>query len=797
MRLHPALSALNTKLLRDLWRMRAQALAIVLVTAAGSAVFVTLLGTLHSLEQTRAAYYERNRFADVFVNVRRAPDARAAELAAIPGVRSVTARIVYNVVLDVAGLDEPLNGLLVSQPRPGEGALNDVHVRRGRLARPGATDEVVLSETFADANRLDVGARFYASIKGHRRQLVVVGIGLSPEYIFFGVPGAMVPDDRRFGVMWMDKDVLAAAFDMRGAFNDAALSLMPGAETAEVLRRVDAVLDPYGGIGAYAREDHVSHATLDGDIQQLRASITLAAPLFLGVVAFLLNMLMLRQVETEREHIGVLKAFGYTDAAVAWHYAKMVLAIVALGVAVGLLGGAWLGRAVTQRYVANYHFPSLYYAITPAVFVQAAAVQLGAALVGGFGSLRRAVLLPPAVAMRPPPPPVYKRTLLERLGLRLFGDQPTRMILRHILRWPVRSGLTALGIALATALLVAPLAVLNSAKHMVSVHFFLSERQDLTVAFAQTRAQAPALQAMEHAPGVLQAEPFRASHVNVRFGTKSRRITVLGRPGGANELSRPVLASLAPLPIPEAGVVISSTLASWLGAGRGDSIELQFLEGRRPRVSLPVTAIAQSHVGLSFFMVHMDLDRLNELMGDGPVVSGTHLRVDPAGLDALYARLKQTPSITGVVSHTAQLAAMQRIMQQTTRTTLLMIGFAAAIVFGVVYNSARISLAERARELATMRMLGFTRAEVSYILLGELALLTAVAVPLGCLGGYALAWKLTEGTAHEMFRLPLFVERASYGYAVLAIASTVLLSGIAVAWRVFRFDLIGILKTRE
>jgi putative ABC transport system permease protein len=395
-----------------------------------------------------------------------------------------------------------------------------------------------MSETFANANHLDVGSTFYAVIKGQRRQLRVVGIGLSPEYIFFGVPGTMVPDDQRFGVLWMDRDTLASAFDLRGAFNDVSLALMRGANTQDVIDRVDAILEPYGGIGAFARKDQISHATLNGDIEQLRATIQVAAPLFLGVVAFLLNMLMKRHIETERESIGVLKAFGYSNGAVAWHYAKLVLTIVVLGIIGGLVGGALLGRVVTQRYATSYHFPFLQYAMTGSVFVEAAAVQFGAALVGGFGSLRKAVLLQPAVAIRPAPPPVYKRTLIERMGLRLFGDQPTRMILRHLLRWPVRSALTSLGIALATAILVAPLAILDSANHMVDVHFFRSERQDLTVAFAQTRADRPAMHAMSREPGVLAAEPFRATLADVRFGARQRRITVLGRPEGVNELNR-------------------------------------------------------------------------------------------------------------------------------------------------------------------------------------------------------------------------------------------------------------------
>jgi putative ABC transport system permease protein len=788
--------ALNRKLLRDLWRMRGQVFAIVLVTSAGTAAFVTLFGTMLSLERTQAAYYERYRFADIFTNVRRAPESMAAALARIPGVRKVRTRIVHNVVLDIAGIKEPANGLLVSAPVAGAGAINDIHLRTGRRVREGATDEVVLNEAFADANKLTPGSSFYASIKGKRRKLNVVGIGLSPEYIFFGVPGTMVPDDRRFGVMWMDHDALAAAFDLRGAFNDVSISLMPFADEAEVIGQVDRLLDIYGGIGAYARKDHVSHATLNGNIEQLRTSIVLAAPIFVGVVAFLLHMVMMRHVETEREYIGVLKAFGYGNWTIAWHYQALVTIIVGTGIAIGLVGGAQLGKVVTQAFANSYHFPFLQYAVTPAVFLYAAGIQGSAALIGGMASLRNAVLLPPAVAMRPAPPPVYRRTLLERIGLRLLPDQPTRMILRHIVRWPLRSAMTVLGIAIATAILLGPMAVLDSAKHMVDVHFFRSDRQDLTVAFAQVRPESAAMLAMAHAPGVLQVEPFRATLANISYGRKQRRITVLAR-HPVNELARPLLNHFDPLDIPSHGIVVSSSMADWLGAGPGDFIDVQFLESRRPRVRLPIVAIAQAHVGLTFFMLHMDINALNRLMGDSNVITGVNMRLDPNSVDALYSKLKDIPSITGVVSHTTQLEAMHRIMAQTTRMTMMNIIFAAIIVFGVVYNSARISLAERSRELATMRMLGFTRIEVSYILLGELALLTAMAIPLGCGLGYALAWKLTEGTTNEMFRLPLWVLRDSYGYTVAIAVVTVAISSVVVTWRIFRLDLLGILKTRE
>lgn len=397
------MQALNIKLMRDLWKMRAQAFAIVLVTAAGALAFVTLIGTLRSLDETQRAYYERYQFADIFSNVRRAPNYIAQELALIPGVRKVTTRIMHNAVLDIAGMDEPLNGLIISAPKAGEDALNNVHIRSGRMVRPGIDSEVVLNEAFAQANKLKLGSTFYATIKGSKRQLTVIGIGLSPEYIFFGVPGTVVPDDRRFGVMWMDREAEAAAFDLRGAFNDVVLAAMPGANQKDIVGRVDRILAPFGGIGAYTRDDHVSHATLTGNIEQLRAMILIAAPVFLGVVAFLLHMLMMRHIETEREHIGVLKAFGYSNMSIAWHYMKLVLVIVAVGVIIGLIGGSRLGRAVTEIYSASYHFPFLKYSLTVDVFLKATAIQLGSAFLGGMGSLRKAIILSPAVAMRPPP----------------------------------------------------------------------------------------------------------------------------------------------------------------------------------------------------------------------------------------------------------------------------------------------------------------------------------------------------------------------------------------------------------
>ncbi|MEQ1638143.1 MAG: FtsX-like permease family protein [Methylococcales bacterium] len=786
---------LDKKILNDLWGMRGQAFAIMLIIGIGVAVFVMALGTVDSLESTRQTYYQRYHFADIFMSVRRAPETLVPRLNTIPGVQQVSTGIAHNVVLDIAGIDEPVNGLVVSAPEHGAASLNNLHIRKGRMVRSKATDEIVVTESFANANRLVPGSFFHATLKGQRRKMVVVGIALSPEYVFFSVPGTLAPDDRRFGVLWMDRAVLAEVFDLDGAFNNIALNLQPNASESNVIQQLNRMLLNYGGVDAYGRSDHMSHATLSGEIAQLSASIHIAAPIFLGVIAFLINMLMLRYVETERQHIGVLKAFGYSNVQIAWHYGKFVLLIVTAGVAIGIAFGIWLGRSVTEMYAAHYHFPFLDYVLSPVVLIEAVVTYGLAGALGAFGNVRRAARLEPAVAMRPALPPVYQSNRIETVGLWLALDQPTHMMLRHIFRWPGRSAMTLLGIAAAMSTFIVPFGVSGSVGHMIDTHFFQAERQDLTVSFAQERHSNALIDLVSY-PGILHAEGFRAVLAKLRAGNKARRITILGRRPGTT-LTRPLDKSSKPMLLPEKGVCLSASLAKWLGVGVGDIVELEFLQGRRLTRMIPVTAITASYLGMTFFTLNMDLATLNELMIEGDVISGANLKIDPTEKLNLYNKLKQTPSITGVISHTASLATMRRLLQETLKMTVVNGFFAATIIFGVIYNNARISFTERRNEFATMLMLGYGRFEIFYIVLSELALLTLMATPLGCIGGYGLSWLLTEGTANEIFRIPLHLSIDAFGIALLFTFGSVALSSLAILHLIARLDIVNVLKTNE
>jgi putative ABC transport system permease protein len=785
--------ALDRKLARDLWRIKGQAVAIALVVAGGIALFVLMLGTLQSLEVTRDAYYERYRFAQVFAQVKRAPEALAAEIRAIPGVQTVETRIVVDVTLDIETMAEPAIGRLVSLPEHDPPALNAVALRAGRMMAPGRTDEAVVSEAFAEAHDLAPGDALNAIINQRLQRFVIVGIGLSPEYVYSFGPGAFFPDDRTFGVLWVPRPTLAAAFDLEDAFNSVSLTLLRGASEAAVIEELDRLLERYGGLGAIGRADQTSNWFLENELEQLWTLALIAPPIFLAVAIFLLNIAVARLIETEREQIGLLKAFGYSDLAVGWHYAKFVLAMVLLGVLLGFALGAWLGRGMTELYAQFFRFPFLHYSPGPALFAIAALLALAAGLGGTWTAVRRAIRLPPAEAMRPASPPRYRRGLLERAGVARWITQPSRIILRHIARWPGRAALTTVGIGAGVAMLIGSMFSLGGIDHIIDVQFFQAQRQHASVSLVEPRPE-NALFEIRRLPGVMAAEPFRSVAVRLRSGPREERTAITGL-DAETDIFRLLDADLRPLVVPPEGLMLARPIADRLGVGRGDVLIAEVLEGRRPTVEVRIAAVVEEYMGGS---VVMERHALNRLMHEGTVISGAHLLVDRGREEELYAALKETPAVAGVALQTRMIETFRDHIAENL-VVMIMINalFAAMIAFGVVYNSARIALSERARELASLRVLGFTRFEISYILLGELALLTLAALPLGCLMGYGLAALMASAFETELYRIPLVVERSTYGTAVLVVTIAAIVSGLVVRRRLDHLDLVAVLKTRE
>jgi len=787
------MKALDRKLVRDLLHMRGQVLAIVLIVACGITAMVTMMSAYNSLKLSQTTYYAEYRFADVFASLKRAPEAIAPRIAKIPGVSQVQTRVVVDVTLDVPGLDAPATGRIISIPPQPQPMLNDLFIREGRYIEPNHRDEVLISEAFAAANDLALGDTVGAVINGRWEELRIVGLALSPEYVYEIRPTDIVPDNRRFGVIWMGRDALAAAFDMEGAFNDVALSLSRSANLPEVLFQLDQRLERYGGLGAYGQEDQVSNRFLTDEIEQLQVTAVFMPTIFLGIAAFLLNIVLSRIISTQRDQIAVLKAFGYSNRAVGLHYFKLVLLITLAGGAIGTGLGLWFGSAITQYYTNFFQFPVLRYEAGTGLIVTAIAVSSGSALLGAFSSVRRAVSLPPAEAMRPEAPPQFRPTLVERWGLQRFFSASGRIILRNLERKPIQGLLSVIGIALAVAILMVGRYMSDAINYIIDVQFRQVQREDVTLVFNEPRP-ARARYAIAQLPGVMQAEPFRTVAARLRYEHRSHRTGIQGIDPQGN-LRHLLDQQLRPISLPPNGVLLTRTLGDMLGVEPGNPLTVEVLEGDRPTHTVEVMGLVDELIGVS---AYMDLNALNRLMQEGQTISGAYLAVDARAIDALYAEVKQTPAIAGIAIRQTTIDQFEETIGSSLGVfTVVLVIFACIIAFGVVYNAARIALSERGRELATLRIIGFSRAEIAVILLGEQAILTLLAIPVGFALGWSLVAALATNFESELYRLPLVVNRNTYLFAAGVVLIAAVISGWLIRRQLNHLDLIAVLKTRE
>jgi putative ABC transport system permease protein len=784
---------LHRKLLRDLWHLRGQVAAVALVVLCGIAAFVTMRAAYAALVDAQASYYDRYRFADVFAHVRRAPESVAARIRELPGVAAVETRIVEEVTLDVPGLREPATGRLVSIPERGEPLLNRLHLRRGRLPDAGRPDEVVASEGFAAANGLVPGGTVGAVLNGRWQRLQVTGVAISPEYVYEIRGGEIFPDSRRFGVLWMRRAALASTFDLEGAFNDVSAALAPGAAPEPLVAGMDRLLDRWGSVGAYDRGEQLSHRFVTDEIRQDRVSGFYVPVIFLGVAAFLIHTVLARLVGTQRDQIAVLKAFGYSDGAVGTHYLQLAFVAVFAGAVPGALLGLWLAGQLGELYAEFFRFPEMRFAASPEIVATAALISAGAAFFGAASAVRRAVRIPPAEAMRPEPPARFQRGLLERSGLAELVSPPTRMILRNLARHRAKALLSLFGIALAVGILVLTRYTYDVVEQMASIQFDRAQREDVTVIFGELRPQR-VLHALRQLPGVRRAEPFRAVPVRFRAGHRERRAEIVGFPADA-DLRRLVDRDLRETRLPEEGLLLGAAMAKILGVSVGDTVTVEVLEGRRPVRRAVVNGIVDEVFGVT---AYMELQALHRFLGESGAVSGAWLAVDPAAVEELCARLKRTPAVGGVGVRESMIAAYwQTIARSMTASTAIMTFFACVIAFGIVYNSARIALSERGHELASLRVLGFTKREIGYILLGEQALLTAAAIPVGFGIGVGIVRLLVWSVESDLYRMPVFVSGETYAFALLVTLAAAAFSGALAAGRIRRLDLVAVLKTRE
>ncbi len=784
---------LNKKLCRDMANIKGQILAIALVITAGIAVFIVMYGVNQSLNLTKQTYYDRYEFADLFVALKRAPETVKQRLEEIPGIAKVETRVAYAITLQMNPMVEPGSGMVLSIPNQQESAINQLYLRAGRYPKVGEADAVMVDEAFFQAHDLQLGDSVSVIMNGFRRQLLIVGVALSPEFVYSLAPGAMMPDPKRFAVFWMRRMDLETAINMKGAFNDVLIKTQRGANYTAIKTAVDRVLKPYGGLLTIERKDQTSNFYLENELKQLKTMGDTVPIIFIVVAAFLINVVVSRQIATQRVQIGMLKAVGYSDWEVAWHFIKMVLLIVAVGSVMGLAIGTWAAGGMVNMYAEFFHFPILKYAFSTQVMALSVMICLTAAIIGALIAVRKAILLAPAEAMRPASPERYKKSWLDRVNMLKGLNFLSRIVVRQLIRRPVRATLSTLGLAMAMAILVYSFQMQDTMNHMMNLQFNVAQREDLSVSFTHPKPS-QVLDDLQSLPGVMRVEGIRSVPVEYRFGHISKRGQVSGLLKG-QQLKRVLGNDMKPINMPETGLVINQILADQLDLTIGDTITIEVLEDKRPTFQVTVTATTEELFGMGSYL---NWDELSLLMDESPRVNGASIIVDQKYAGELYHKLKNMPAIQGLnITAVTQQKFTELLADNILKMMAVIVVFASFISIGVVYNTARIALSERGRELASLRVLGLTRKEVAYLLFGELLLMSLIAIPLGIFLGDLMALYMFSSMGSELYRIPVYVSRKTYGLAAAFIGATVLLSFYLVWQRVDSIDLVSAQKGVE
>ena len=785
--------ALDRKMFRELWRLRGQLLSIGLVVATAVMMLVTMRGTYEALFESRAAYYRDYRLGDVWSSLEQAPESLRRRIASIPGVTAVETRVTSFATLDLPWLDAPGQGLFVSVPESRRAEVDDIHIREGRYVRPGRSNEVVVSENFFRANGLEIGDTIHAVVNGIRRDMRIVGSAISPAHAYAVPPGALYPDDERYGVFWMSREVLGPNLQADDAFNEIALRLGRGSSETAVIRDLNRILDPYGGLGAYGRADQLSWKILNDELTNNRRIGTAFPLVFLAVAAFLLNLVLSRLIATQRTEIGALKAVGYTNREIGFHFLSYSVAAVGLGTLLGVMGGVWAGGAMVELYNDFFNFPTLEHQLSWTLVLIGGGISLVAAVLGGWGGVRRAASLPPAEAMRPEPPDRFKAGWVERLGVGQMLSTGGRLILRNLERRPLRALMSSLAISFSVAILVIGMFMFDGTALMLDLQFQVAQREDLTVAFNRDLG-GDVLYDLARVPGVTRVEPFQMVPVRLHAGHRERELAITGLEPDSR-LRRIVSVNGRIHPIPLEGLLLSAVLADRLEVGPGDTLDVEALTGLRRTERIAVADVVDDLLGVS---AYMNVEALRRLTHEGPRASGAYLLTSGAQLSEVNQELKRAPAVASVASPAAMLESFESQLEDSLLISVFFIvGFASVISVAIIYNGTRIALSERGRELASLRVLGFTKKEVATLLFGEQAVITVAAIPVGWVIGYGLASLLVTSLNSETYRIPLVVSGQTYMWTAVITLVSAAASGLLVRRRLNSMDLIAVLKTRE
>jgi putative ABC transport system permease protein len=786
-------SSLSKKLWADLIALKGQVISIALVVSTGIAVIIGALSCYDSLRWAQQYFYQHYQFANLFVSLKHAPNTLMTQMAKIPGIKQVQLEINKEVKIDIKNMKEPAIGLFISLSKNRQKSINRPHLRQGRWPSPSQNKELLISESFAKEHRLRPGDSISAILNGRHQQFIITGIAISPQFIYSIRAQDIIPDNKHFGVFWLNAKAMESAFNMVGAFNQLSIVLSNHANPKPIIAALDVLLVDYGSLGAYTRKNQISHRFLTNEFEQLKFMATVLPTIFLIITSFLVNMVISRLVTLQRTQIASLKALGYSNRNIVLYYFKFVLVIITIGAVIGISFGVWMGQSMIGLYREYFIFPLFPFKLSPLIPLVSIIISLIAAIIGMLNSLHRVFKLSPSQAMRPQSPKLYTRSAIDYLLINSKVSPVVKIIIRNLSRSKLRQASSIMGISCGIGIVILGLFWGDAFNYLIDAQFRHAERGHIMVNFNDV-VNRQSIVELQKIPGVLSVEGMRT--IPVRFQSQQHDYQT-GLIGFVEKSSQRQLLNdkLEKINLIPNQFFLSLALAQVLNVKVGDSLWIEALSGKKKKRLVTVNAIVDDFIGLSGYM---EYESLHHLFDESFAVTSASMLIDKNKEHTIYQRLKTIPKIATV---TIKYALIKTFEDTFAKHILIFTGFlsvfAIIIAVGIIYNNAQIALSERALELATMRVIGMTQKEVAIILIGELLIQLIIAIPIGVIIALILATISINLIPADIIRIPLVIQSHTYIIASTIAMCAALFSAIIVFKRIKKLDLLAVLKTMD
>lgn len=784
---------LKRKLWRDIKANYGAYLACAGVLVIGLMLYVSLSVILENLISGRDSYYQQYDFADGFARISKGPAALAREVEDIDGVRRAVGRIVQEAfIYDPSGERTTTLRLVsfndINQP------VNRFRLEQGRVPVSGRK-EILVSPAFLKANEYRLGDDITLIIKGREAKFKITGTAISPEYIY-EIPGGhmLAPDPKAFGVAFVPYRTVAALYDMESQVNDIVFTLDGGTEFSKVKNPVAKILGHYGMTSLIARKDQLSSSMLTQEIAGLKGSASTTPIIFLMVAAAILYIMLRRMIEQQRGQIGVLKAFGFSDREIIFHYLSYSVLISGIGGFLGGMAGSGLSFSLAKLYQQFYNIPNLSGRFSPGYLAAATLLSVIFGVIAGYQGSKRVTKLSPAEAMRPAAPLTGRKTLVERFEVfwNILNTR-ARMAVRNVFRSRQRTAITILGVACAFSMMVAARGMFDSSYFLISYQYDKVERYDLKVVLRQYVDKVQGVSTAKHMDGVDEAEPLLEVPVTITHRWLKKDTVITGLPKNAS-LYRLLTSKGETVQPPRDGLVMSAQLAKTLNVKPGDMVTVKPLVGDVEKEQVIVKKVIPQYVGVG---TYMDIDSLSVLLKSSPLASSMLVKVDSEKLPLVRKQLQEGKNVLTIQDKTKIKAQFEQLMESSQASQYVLLFFSFVLGFAIVYNVNLISLSERERELATLMVIGMTEREVGRILLTEQAMLGLSAMVLGVPLGYSMLYGIANASATELYSMPLIVLPESFLVAAAGTVMFILAAQWKVQGRVRNLSMLDVLKQQE